>query len=293
MRSIRKFLRQRPEGTLYHYTDAAGLLGIFTGKEIWASDPLHLNDARELRHAQSVLLSEFAARAADPTTPQEDRSIYLRASEYHRRPRPPYVAMTHVVSFSVNGDQLSQWRAYCPRGNGFSIGFALSDLKRALEPSRYRLVKCVYDRDEQQELIKALCDYTIRGLRRVARLKEKEELVEPRRRRGLGLRLELRLGEFAVRVMLAIKHHSFREEQEWRLVGECDQPRFRSGRFGIMPYSAIPLCGADQKPSFEKIYVGPNAEPGLATDAVHRFLSAYAETNPHDRIVNSEVPYRH
>ena len=49
-----------------------------------------------------------------------------------------------VASFSENGDQLSQWRAYCPKGNGFSIGFRYSDLSYLLKTTGFRLVKCIY-----------------------------------------------------------------------------------------------------------------------------------------------------
>ena len=33
-----------------------------------------------------------------------------------------------ICSFSRNDDQLSQWRGYCPDGNGFCIGFNTKDL---------------------------------------------------------------------------------------------------------------------------------------------------------------------
>jgi hypothetical protein len=35
-------------GTLYHYADNAGLLGIFTSGELWFSDVRFLNDTQEI-----------------------------------------------------------------------------------------------------------------------------------------------------------------------------------------------------------------------------------------------------
>jgi hypothetical protein len=35
--------------TVYHYTDANGLIGIMSSLEMWASDSQSLNDPQELR----------------------------------------------------------------------------------------------------------------------------------------------------------------------------------------------------------------------------------------------------
>ena len=63
--SVWSFLRQRPPGPLFHYTDANGLLGILEHKEIWATDALHLNDAQEFKHALSLLQTELIKRTDD------------------------------------------------------------------------------------------------------------------------------------------------------------------------------------------------------------------------------------
>ena len=52
--------RAGPPPALYHYTDAAGLLGIVTHGELWASNAAFLNDTTELLNIQGVLKDVLA-----------------------------------------------------------------------------------------------------------------------------------------------------------------------------------------------------------------------------------------
>jgi hypothetical protein len=49
---------------------------------------------------------------------------------------------------------LSQWRAYCPKGNGFSIGFTASQLKYLRQHTHFRLIQCAYTAEEKGELVR-------------------------------------------------------------------------------------------------------------------------------------------
>src|SRR4051812_28618094 len=42
---------------LYHYTDAAGLLGIVRDRKIWLTDFRYMNDAMEFRHGMGMATS--------------------------------------------------------------------------------------------------------------------------------------------------------------------------------------------------------------------------------------------
>ena len=287
METVSTFLSQKPCGPLYHYTDARGLLGIFERKEIWASDALHLNDAKERSHAGEVLVDQLGARVSDGTISVAERDALLGALRYHQTVDPLGVSSDYVASLSENGDQLSQWRAYCPQGNGFSLGLSTSDLGYVIGQTRFRLVKCVYDPEQQRALIRAMMKYFLP--------------------RGLGwressprARIEV---EWCAAIMLAIKDPSFAEEQEWRLVGSVLSTRdhrrsFRQGRFGIVPYIPLPLCPPNQKPSYSHVYVGPNAEPGIARKAVIGMLQDWGrvvvgEPQAHDKVLGSRVPFRY
>lgn len=54
-------------GTLYHYTNQKGLLGIIGSRRIWATHHQCLNDAKEFIHAKGIFRREIARRGdADP-----------------------------------------------------------------------------------------------------------------------------------------------------------------------------------------------------------------------------------
>jgi hypothetical protein len=60
----------------------------------------------------------------------------------------------YVCSFSSNPDQLSQWRGYCPDGNGYSIGFEFNSkmiehINKNKHGFDFDLVKCIYAEQDQ------------------------------------------------------------------------------------------------------------------------------------------------
>ena len=46
-----------PPEVLYHYTSGAGLLGIITSHELWASDVFYLNDPSEIFYSLGLFKS--------------------------------------------------------------------------------------------------------------------------------------------------------------------------------------------------------------------------------------------
>ena len=64
LRELRKYIQERllaaaagqtPSTPLYHYTDAAGLIGIVTSGALWATHCDYLNDASEFKYAAGVM----------------------------------------------------------------------------------------------------------------------------------------------------------------------------------------------------------------------------------------------
>jgi hypothetical protein len=282
MVSVREFLAQRPPGPLYHYTDANGLLGILQEKELWASNALHLNDAGEVSHGLTLLSQEIEKLLALAVTFPSDMKDAIKYWQNDLRKEAAEGPL--VVSFSEVPDQLSQWRAYCRDGSGYSIGFGLGDLQFAMSSSKFLLVKCVYTPSEQFDLTMAV----VRFLRRGFQHKKASRIGFMDFYRLLVVK--------AFAVLLALKHEGFREEQEWRLVSlDSDLPlKFRPGRFGIVPYCAIPLCKPGEKLGLANVYVGPNAAPDIATAAVRELLWLHTRHHPHPQpeVIASQIPYR-
>jgi hypothetical protein len=111
---------QPPPATVYHYTDDLGLRGILETGTLWLSDIFSLNDPSELRHGFSHLVKILDTRAkAGPRESQmfaQDFTTFLndgldKSAHYF------------ALSFSSDGDDLGQWRAYADNGRGYAIGF--------------------------------------------------------------------------------------------------------------------------------------------------------------------------
>lgn len=112
--------KQSPPQTLYHYTTSAGLRGILQSGVIWLTDIFALNDPSELRHSVShaEALLHLEARRGHPAA-----AVFARHFAEIMMDAPTVVAHFFVASFSQNGDDLGQWRAYGDDGRGIALGF--------------------------------------------------------------------------------------------------------------------------------------------------------------------------
>lgn len=269
MSAIEKLLSQRPSTTLYHYTSPAGLLGIVQSKSLWASGIHYLNDSSEYRHAARVL-QECARRAlmANPDHPWKE--LYLELLDSERTFEDP---MVFVGSLSEAGDKLSQWRAYCPPGGGFSIGLSPDVILRQAARQDFQLVRCEYRPAEQtaicEELISAGCRAAVESL-------PTEDPRLLRRPHGLLQKCYKPL----MRIGPAFKNPSFEEEQEWRLIrGPFEAPdqqvRFRPGEYAVIPYREFALADANAGLEFEEVIIGPNPDPEQAHNSLLYLFTAY------------------
>lgn len=143
-----------------------------------------------------------------------------------------------VASFSENGDDLSQWRAYCPGGAGFSIGFNTEALN----------TQWIADPNEGEP------KFVGGSLKKVRYLGQNELKLSSELDMLLQLAPAIDKGfdgqpvtteQFIIAWLSVIsstfKHPAFRSENEWRLVlSKPHKPmpfqRFRSGKSSIIPY---------------------------------------------------------
>jgi hypothetical protein len=110
------FVRQ---GLLYHYTDAAGLLGIISSNRLWATDASFLNDPSEGQLFPERIIA-FMREKVGGLTPSEERIVIQIENGFNKYPRPTHA---FTISFCDDGDLLSQWRGYASFGSGYAIGF--------------------------------------------------------------------------------------------------------------------------------------------------------------------------
>lgn len=90
----------------YHYTDAQTALKILENKELWMTHTSYLNDSEEGKELRTYLNKK-------PVRPEINKVLDYIDKNFE----------VYVCSLSENGDLLSQWRGYCPDGEGYAIGF--------------------------------------------------------------------------------------------------------------------------------------------------------------------------
>jgi len=117
----------RPD-MLWHYTNAAGFLGIFRSGKLWATNTDYLNDASEMQHARPLVLKAvFDSRSSAQNREEHEMLKFLCDCMGRDTTRPVFVA-----SLSAAKNELSQWRAYGGGTGSFALGFNLTSMLAAI-----------------------------------------------------------------------------------------------------------------------------------------------------------------
>lgn len=125
---------------LFHYTDVHAVKSILERKRLWLTDVRFLNDSTEMSEGFQFLLGYLEHQLARYPDNEQfavamsyvRQVVYLRES-YGLARRPVFIS-----SFSLAGDQLSQWRAY----GGYAIEFDSELISENVS-------KCMYGHDEK------------------------------------------------------------------------------------------------------------------------------------------------
>jgi len=273
---------QIPPEVLYHYTTQAGLLGIIESRTIWATHTRFLNDTSEYQHALDLVLRHIAqirlknkSRVPALDAMKEGLSVV----------EDMFVC---VFSLSEVEDSLSQWRSYCGPHSGFAVGISRDTLRKICKLNDLNLRPCVYDPEEQQQMVEALVESVVR---------ESEFF------RAHGVDWQAKLGALMAGYMhhLAplLKDRSYHHEQEWRLISRpittiAEHMKFRTGTSTIVPYLQISLDrSANELFCPSRVVVGPTQHQSLATQAVKLLLARNKMEECADHgVTASKVPYR-
>jgi hypothetical protein len=284
-----KVFEQAPSVPLYHYTTQSGLLGILKGKEIWATHTQYLNDTREGTHALLMVRAEIRSLLrhrsdAASRAVLEEMELDVKAGPRGVRPVDGNVC---VCSFSEDGDSLSQWRAYAPASAGFAIGFSGEQLKALIAKERFYLARCIYERSEQEALIRAFVAEVFDE-----NVQRRTEDVRDDALLPAGGNLHAYLHRYAP----ILKDPAFAGEREWRVISRplsCDSKGFdfREGRSMIIPFYRFPLQSESLPFELHGIVIGPTPHPALSERSVRSLVLKYSNKNVPLKI--SSVPYRH
>jgi hypothetical protein len=288
---------------LYHYTSAAGLLGILAEPSLWASAIGYSNDLREVKCAYEIarpVISELY-RGKKSHQKQFVESLENFFADPERPERDAY-----VVSFCASGaDLLHLWRAYGEQG-GFSIEFhplvGSGDgtdpvvLLRSGIGKKIILRKISYDQSKQEQEFRT-------GVERALRLLG--SVIEGRDEGADVTEVVFRLfSDWLVEWIYSVKDVAFESEQEWRLICYPDvqmevfghyayvhynQIRSRMRGSQIVPYVALHPAGDNASLPIKGVTCGPCAHPELTLRAVELAVRSSGYDCP---IHSSDVPLR-
>jgi hypothetical protein len=136
--------KPKKDELIYHYCTAETFNSICSNKTIRLCDIFSMNDYLEMHWGYSIwekaaaeLLPEFGEEFIDAI----DQVLHLSSLK----------CLVLASCFSLDGDVLSQWRAYADDGNGYVIGFNAKDLLKLT----VRPLKVQYNEKRQIHEVKA------------------------------------------------------------------------------------------------------------------------------------------
>ena len=121
--------------SLYHYTDANGLLGILNNNSLWATHIHFLNDIKELHSGVerlNLFLEQEKKMVNELITDNELLDLHpaLRflCTSYDQTINDLNFLLNekidiYIISFTDKKDNLRQWMSYCPPNGGYCIEF--------------------------------------------------------------------------------------------------------------------------------------------------------------------------
>jgi DUF2971 family protein len=292
---------QQTPPPLYHYTNAAGLIGIIESRSLWASAIGHSNDLREIACAYEIaapIVNELLEHSEFQTSNQKNLLRFLQT--FFASPERP-MQDGYAVSFCVRGDLLSQWRAYGDQG-GFSVEF---DPVTRFDPLQGQTVsfrsnaghkiilrQIDYDPDSHRIVLRTRLEQVLRFVYRLTDGQENPEITSL---------VNSLFTWWLVEWVYSVKDAAFEEEQEWRLICfpninwvegafvfthyDTVKSRIRNGE--IVPYVVVEPT--QTLLPIKSVNCGPHPHPSLTQRAVELALKSSGYTCP---VNQSRVPLR-
>jgi hypothetical protein len=261
----------RKKGSLaWHYTDAAGFLGILASSQLRFGDADFLNDRTERTYANGLLDEVVSQKLAVASCDDMLASIYEEMKAAADAP-------LYVCSFSGTEESLSLWQRYGGDGLGYCLGFDADQLDAILEANDGKSVPIEYDRDEQRALLTELIDATMATWARYR--------ADGATDGDPGLRIHARMLRSELdAALLSFKHPLFHDESERRYL-------VRSGANGgayatdlivrgnyVKPFVTLPRrdqLRSTQRLPVARVVCGPRLNWDMAHRSADRTLNRY------------------
>lgn len=280
-------------GTIYHYTDAAGAVGILSKKQLWLTDILTTNDYSELTysldHTKNIINDKVKSIG------DKDHMTKLILEKLEESILNTFKKFDfYAACFSKSQDKLSQWRAYARDGLGFAIGLKVTEESYSREPPKnpaddVKVIPVKYSEEMLRDTLTKEVESTINVL------KDKDFITlinrEDRRERALIILLTTVAAAMITEGIL-YKHPDFEEENEVRVLlmdttaNLESSIHVRSSGDRLTPY--IP-CNLENHFLVESVTVGPTARED-SVGAIESLLKASGLDTV--SVGRSRIPYR-
>jgi hypothetical protein len=286
---------ERLPSLVYHYTNAAGFLGIARGRTIWATDYRFLNDSEEILYGKRLLEDAISERSrlANDSQDKFRKALYDFAHTYCGK----FVRMfdVYIACFCEDGDALTQWRGYGEKGGGFSLGFERLTLMKSgpsFTSCNWHLRPVVYELVQQHAIINAGLDAIEAYFIDVWKSKDYDSTSSFEV--NLYGAIESVLGKLFFTCMAGFKNPDFRSEKEWRIIYFC-APRsapnvqFRESDNRIIPYVPLLLHSESEMP-LKRIILGPTQTRAEVLESTEYALKTFRYDGV--EIERSGIPFR-
>lgn len=275
--------KNRPNMPLYHYTTLSGLKGIVEDNaRLFTTDINYLNDSSEIRDFANILMYQ-----SNQFTEPKDQEVLNQFRSWIEH----WFLDGHVLfvgSFSEEGNLLSQWRGYCPHGQGVSIAFRPEDLVTAAVSDGYQLGQCIYKPEQKKQLATNIISRILSGAREVGPGKKHPTQSFYNSFQEVEHQL--------LAIAALMKHPAFEEEKEWRVVSRVfesyveDPFEIRIGEATMIPYRLFQLPQDGQgRMAYDHVRLGPTREHNLSARALTYFLSSRCG---HTHIISPQSPFK-
>jgi hypothetical protein len=290
---------------LWHYTDAAGLLGILGGGSaatapsvatFWATGLEYLNDHQELLYGlQHVRLAivDFTEQFRITTYGPDEPHIYVNIGDkvtFLERlcnaitavidRTYPHPIHCYITSFSTQADLLSQWRGYGAGLDGYAIAINPAGLTETrghpLRPSGHLAPVYYGDAEVPDELAFDV-------------LNRLQNLLLPTDAPSSSEGMIAQQLRWIATLAAQVKHDGFREEAEWRYIEPgYDGASYRTRGTRLTPYASwqLPLN------RIIGVKVGPSPTQHENVRAIGGFLHRNGFHSAAENVTFSKTPFR-
>ena len=258
---------------LYHYTNKEGLLGIAEKSQIWATHILFLNDRTEFYLALDKIKSVLIRMS---------KKLKYKAKIDVRRAITFYLEDdiekedAYIFSFSEEYDNLNMWVKYTDMTPGFCLSFDPALLSQEiLKNNHVKISHVLYNKSEQENELKKI-------------INEAEIITDQNPGDTPDDTFTCNLYNRFLEIAPFIKHESFQDEKEWRIVIRTKRAdtKLRSKGSVFIPYYTLKMC----ENIINDITIGPGGSGEYVKQSVDFLCSRHLKNIIKPQ--NSKVPYR-